>query len=658
MQTLFNFLIRLTAALLAGPSFEAMYDNFCGGGAAGLGCEKGTGFALDGAANHDPHAIAIHSANHPHTEHFTQDIWKIDPLVMTKGRPVGLVWFSPDCKHFSKAKGGKPLSHKIRDLAWVVIKWVKKVSPRVIILENVTEFQTWGPLGKDNMPIKERKGETFKRWVRMLRSYGYTVEWKELVAADYGVPTIRKRLYLMARRDGEPIVWPAPTHAPRHKAFALGLKPWRSAAECIDWDLPCPSIFSRKKELADSTKRRIAIGIMRYVIKSQDPFIVTCNHQGSGFRGQSIKDPFNTITGSRDGHGVVAPIISPYHKQKHKGEVRGQRVDKPLQTVDTQNRHALVTPFLAGVGGPEGSGRPRKAKEPLNSVLTENHQALLIPILAGVGGRAGQSAPRSVKQPMGTTTSKADVALVLPHLVGIDHNQRSSDRAEDPKNPLTTIVTENRHALVNAFVMRHSKGSKSRSPKDPLSTQTTKEHESVGMAFLNKHYTGVVGQSVTKPLGTVTGKDHHSLDVAFVSKFRGTNVGSDAREPVATITAGGMHVAEVRAFLLKYYDTAVGQDIKSPAHTITTKDRLGLVTVKGVDYQIVDIGLRMLKPKELLRAQFGKYADEFILLGNQEQQVKAIGNSVCPEVAEALVRANVKLRKVPTSFSSNFKAAA
>lgn len=274
---------------------ELVVNLFAGGGGASTGIEEAIGRPVDIAINHAEDAVSLHKVNHPHTAHFCSDVFEIDPISVTHGRSVGLLWASPDCKHFSKAKGGKPVSNKIRSLAWVVVKWAEQVQPRIICLENVEEFQTWGPLGKDGKPCKKRKGQTFQRWVSALRGLGYNVEWKELRASDYGTPTIRKRFFLVARRDGQPIVWPQPTHGDpkRKETKAKGLKPWRTAAECIDWTLPCPSIFDRKKPLADNTLRRIAKGIVKYVIEAQEPFIVKFRFNSDG---SSIAEPMPTIT--------------------------------------------------------------------------------------------------------------------------------------------------------------------------------------------------------------------------------------------------------------------------------------------------------------------------------------------------------------------------
>lgn len=486
---------------------ELIVDNFAGGGGASLGIEMAFGRPVDIAINHDPEAVAMHTANHPHTRHFCESVWDIDPRKVTRGQPVGLAWFSPDCKHFSKAKGGKPVNKNIRGLAWVAVRWAATVKPRVIVLENVEEFQTWGPLTAEDKPCPKRKGLTFRRWVRELEKHGYHVEWRQLRACDFGAPTIRKRLFLIARCDGLPIAWPAPTHGE-------GLQPYRTAAECIDWSHSCPSIFTRKRPLAEATLRRIARGVQRFVLEAGEPFIVTCNHGGEGFRGQGMDHPFKTVTAARDAHGVVAPYFIPRH-----------------------------------------------------------------------GERAGQDPrTRSVSVPMPTITATANGA-----------------------------------SLVSAFMAKHFGGNES--PGWPL----------------------------IRPISTVTARDHHAIVTSHLLKLRNNCDGQDNREPLHTVATGG-HFGEVRAFLVKYYGTAVGQDIRDPMHTVTAKHRMGLVTLEGEDYQLVDIGMRMLEPRELYRAQGfpDSYKIDPSVNGrrlSKAAQVRMCGNSVCPPVACAVVSANVGIEQ-------------
>lgn len=477
---------------------ELIVDNFAGGGGASIGIERALGRAVDIAINHDPASVEMHSANHPHTRHLCESVWEVDPVDVTAGRPVGLAWFSPDCTHFSRAKGAVPVSKKIRGLAWVVIKWVKRLrkatgqGPRVIILENVREFETWGPLNDDGRPCPIRKGQTFKRWLACLRREGYTVEMKVLDAADFGAPTHRRRLFLVARRDGEPIVWPTPTHGDPKKCAAQGRKAWRTAAEVIDWRLTCHSIFLTKEEakkvgvkrpLADKTMQRIARGIQRYVIDNPKPFIIpACG-------------------------GFDAPFV------------------------------------------------------------------------AGVGGRAGQSHETGMDQPVGTVTAKNDRALICPTLVGTG-----------------------------------------------------------GSAYAGKP------RPADGPMGTVLPNSRQAVAAAFLSHFnQGGKQESGADEPMRTVTSGGLHAAEVRAFLIKYYGQGIGQEATEPLHTVVSVDRFGLVQVHGEPYRIVDIGLRMLTPRELANAQ--GFPATYILTGTARNQVARIGNSVSPPVAEALARANMGARR-------------
>ena len=332
-----------------GAVVELIVDNFAGGGGASTGIELATGRSVDIAINHDPAAIAMHRANHPSSKHYCENVWDVDPVEACAGRPVGLAWFSPDCKHFSKAKGGKPVEKAIRGLAWVAIRWAKLVRPRVIILENVEEFTTWGPL-IGNRPDPTRKGQTFRRFVHALKRYGYCVEWNELRACDYGAPTIRKRFFLIARCDGLPIVWPEPTHGDPSTLFVASgiLHPWRTAAEIIDWTIPCPSIYDRKKPLCKNTMRRIARGLRKFVLEHPQPYIV-------------------------DDH--IAPFLIQYHTEQSGKEVRGQALDKPLMTADSSNRYGLVTALLIKY---YGQGEGQSLREPLHTITTKDRFGLVI----------------------------------------------------------------------------------------------------------------------------------------------------------------------------------------------------------------------------------------------------------------------------------------
>jgi len=422
---------------------EIIVDNFAGGGGASTGIELATGRSVDIAINHDPASIAMHKANHPTTEHYCESVWEVNPRKATFGRPVALCWLSPDCKHFSKAKGGKPVEKTIRGLAWVAVKWAATVRPRVIILENVEEFKTWGPLTKDGYPDPKQKGRTFNSFINALERHGYHVEWRELRACDYGAPTIRKRFFLIARCDGQPIVWPEPTHgAPEGLMVKSGrLKPWRTSAEIIDWSLSCPSIFERKKPLAENTMRRIARGIVKFVIEDPQPFVIKVNHHGLGFRGQSIDEPLQTIT-SKNGWGIVAPFLAQYHTETAYSEVRGQTLKEPILTLDTSNRYGLVAAFLAKHYGGNYTGPGTPMNAPVHTVTTTDHNALVVSHLTKMySTNIGQS----LYEPLHTVTSGGnkfgEVRAFLTQYNG-------SSIGQDLREPLNTISTHDRFGLV------------------------------------------------------------------------------------------------------------------------------------------------------------------------------------------------------------------
>nr|WP_207627726.1 MULTISPECIES: DNA cytosine methyltransferase [Bacillaceae] len=355
---------------------EIVVDNFAGGGGASTGIEMATGLSVDIAINHDPAAIAMHKANHPDTEHYCESVWDVDPVKAVKGRKVGLAWFSPDCKHFSKAKGGKPVDKNIRGLAWIAVKWAIAVKPRVIMLENVEEFKTWGPL-KDGYPDEAKKGKTFQSFVKALKALGYEVQFKELRACDYGAPTIRKRFFMIARCDGCPIEWPEPTHGdPQSLPVQTGrLQPWRTASEIIDWDIGTPSIFERKKPLAENTLRRIARGIERFVINNPKPFIVRIGQTGfGGDRLQySLEKPLTTITTKAE-HCLVTPFLATYYTETTENGVRGQTLQEPIATIPTANRFGLVNAFLMKY---YGSDVGQSIKEPLHTITTRDRFGLV-----------------------------------------------------------------------------------------------------------------------------------------------------------------------------------------------------------------------------------------------------------------------------------------
>lgn len=644
---------------------EIIVDNFAGGGGASTGIEMALGRCVDVAINHDAEAIQMHSMNHPQTRHYCESVWDVDPLEVTQGRPVGLGWFSPDCKHFSKAKGGKPREKRIRGLAWIVLRWVALVRPRVIMLENVEEFRTWGPLLESGQPCPKRKGKTFKSFIHQLQEKGYRVEHRELRACDFGAPTIRKRLFLIARCDGQPIVWPSPTHgAPTSPEVLSGvLKPWRTAAECIDWSIPCPSIFERARPLAEATMKRIARGIRRYVVDAADPFIVKCNHTSNRtvydcFRGSSIHEPLKTVTAS---HGMA---VAMPHVTKFRAGAVGSSLDEPLHTVTaggeqarpgTGNAMGVVVPYLTEHAN-GSTQRNFPADEPLRTQCAEvkgGHFAVVAPTLiqVGYGERKGQ-APRALDlaRPLGTVTAQGGKHALVSAFMAKHYGGGYEGAGAPLGGPSHTITTADHHALVTAHLMTNTTGHSGAAADTPVPTLTTGAQQGLISAQL-VGCGGRAGQSrprdVAEPAQTLTAKADSCLVTSNLVKLRGQCTGSAAEEPVATVTASGTHVGEVRAFLVKYYGQGgQDQDARDPMHTIPTKDRLGLVTVAGQEYQIADIGMRMLEPHELYAAQ-GFPADYIIaptINGRRlpkHAQVRMCGNSVCPPLAAALVRANL-----------------
>lgn len=538
---------------------ELIVDNFAGGGGASTGIELATGYSVDIAINHDPEAIKMHKANHPNTMHYCENVWAVDPVKACDGHPVGLAWFSPDCKHFSKAKGGKPKDKNIRGLAWVALRWAGLVRPRVIMLENVEEFKTWGPLNRRHHPIKSKQGYTFNKFVQQFSELGYDVQFKELIAANYGTPTMRKRFFMIARCDGKPIVWPKPTHAPAdsEEVKAGLLKPYVGAYTQIDFSRPCPSIFDTSEEikekygiravrpLAIKTMERIARGLKKFVIDNPEPFIIQCNHGGER-RPNDIREPMPTITG-KHGYGIVEPTLAPY------------------MGTNTTNH-------------PGGN-----CKDPIHTITTGNQQCLISPTLIQYHSE----------------TVKGEV------------------RGQTIEEPIMTVDGSNRYGLVTSFLHKYYDGG----------------------------YKGA-GENIENPLPTVTAWDHNSVVTANLIQMNNHCDGRDMRDPIPTITAGDGHFGEVRAFLIKYYGQGTGQDINEPLDTVTSRDRFGLVTIDGTDYQIVDIGLRMLEPRELYGCQ-GFPADYIIdhdYTGKtypRSEQVRRCGNAVCPPIPAAMVRANL-----------------
>lgn len=516
---------------------EIIVDNFAGGGGASTGIELATGRPVDIAINHDPEAIRMHMANHPYTEHYQASVWDIDPVEVCRGRPVGLAWFSPDCKHFSRAKGGKPVSKNIRGLAWIVLRWAAKVSPRVIILENVPEFVTWGPVRKGK-PVKSKSGQTFNKWLTQLRELGYEIKYQKLKACDYGAPTIRERFFLVARRDGQPIVFPKPTHGEGDN-----LKPYRTAAECIDWTIPCKSIFGRKKPLAANTMRRIARGLDKFTIKGASPFIMANN---TGNIGKSVNEPTPTITmGNRN--FLTMPHISKFY-----GGVTGSKVSEPLGTVTAIDHNALTA-----------------------AQLIQYHS----------------------------------------------ETAKSETRGQSLNEPIMTVDASPRYALTAAHIV--------------------------------KYYSGDNYSSANEPLHTITTKDRNALVESHLCILRRNEDCRSAEKPLPTITTSGAHFAVIRTKVEKYYKNKnfgnwreVRKLLNDYCGYSLAEDEILLLEIAGDWYFIFDIGMRMLEPRELYRAQ--GFPEDYIIdrdnTGKEysrKEQVARCGNAVPPPFAEALVRANL-----------------
>lgn len=641
-----------------GPAM--IVDCFAGGGGASTGIENALGRSPDAAINHNPDALALHEANHPETKHYINSIYAVDPDEVCKGRKVGLAWFSPDCKHFSKAKGGKPVEKGIRDLAFVVVHWAERVRPDVIMLENVEEFKTWGPLTKDHQPDPERKGETFRKWAGDLKRLGYKIEWRELRACDYGAPTIRKRLFVIARCDGRPIVWPEPSHgAPDSQEVIDGQrKPWRTAAECIDWSRPCPSIFDTsdqikekhglrsQRPLATNTLARVARGMKRYVLDAENPFIVTTDTRttspsltrfNGGATGQDLRDPIATITANsfikRPGGAAPLGIIAPT-LIRHFGQSIGQNISAPMPTI------------MAGGGGKTG---------------------IVTPSLMSMKGTARRSSAIDAPHPT-VLAGGGHSALIAPVLTYAQHGGASRD-ARDPHHTICANNKDQNSLIVPTLIQTGYGERKGQAPR---------------------------ALNIGAPLGTVVaGGIKHATAAAFLAQQNGgpnmdANAGRDPREPLSTVTAAGSQQTPVAAFFAKYYGNGDGARHDEPLHTITTKDRMAhtqaemaappfssdhhdrarevaeflrahdawdggeyvTLAIDGTTYVIVDIGLRMLTPRELFNAQ--GFPSDYVIEGVWENsgddwafksfpknvQVSCCGNSVAPAMAESLARAN------------------
>ncbi|MGO2489890.1 MAG: DNA cytosine methyltransferase [Pseudomonas taetrolens] len=643
---------------------EIVVDFFCGGGGAGTGLEMGLGRAVTVAKNHSPAAISMHTVNHPHAKHFTTDVFDGDPDTECGGRAVGWFHMSPDCTHHSQAAGGQPRKREIRNLSWIGLKWAGKKRPRVISLENVKQILQWGPLVAKRckatgrvvklgggiaepgevvpvseqflVPNQKRRGQTWAVFVAELQRLGYAVEWRVIKACDFGAPTSRERLFMIARCDGQPIVWPEPTHA---KNPVKGQQKWRTAAECIDWTIPSKSIFGRKKDLAPATLRRVAKGMRKFVLDSANPFIVPIANW-SGESVQSADEPLRTVTSWPRGgsFAMASPIIAP---ATHQGSDRINDPHAPLPTITCANRGemTLISPVMIGAGGPEYSGKPVAADQPVGTLMTQNHRAIAAAHL--VKFRFADEG-KALDEPLPTITSGGNYKRPAgaAHAMGIStvfmaqmNGGFNTTAAKSIEDPMTTVTnTGSQQQLVTANLVHLRGNCDARDLNDPLHTISAGgTHHGLMTAFLDRQFGASIGQSLDEPAPTITagGGGKSSLVELQLSP---------------EVEAGALRVA---AFLISYYGTENVSGANEPAPTITTRDRLALVTVtiKGTPYVIVDICLRMLQPAELYKAQ-GFPGDYIISHGadgkpfTKTQQVHMCGNSVSPPPMAALARAN------------------
>lgn len=696
---------------------ELIVDNFAGGGGASVGIELATGRPVDIAINHDADAIAMHSVNHPYTKHYQEDVFAIDPEKVTGGRPVGIAWFSPDCKHFSRAKGNKPVEHKIRGLSWVILKWaLSGVAPRCIFMENVEEIQTWGPLIADadgkSRPDPARSGETFKAFVgmlsdgvdpdcpalseaceflkiergsaeeqRLIRGLGYKVEFRTIRACDVGAPTIRKRFYLVARNDGKPIVFPKQTHGK-----GKGLKPYRTAAECIDFSIPCPSIFERKRPLVKNTLRRVARGLDKFVIKNPKPYIlemnfdnplqdvdkpmstqtsanhhylvtpslVQVNHSGESLRGQILCDTFPTVT-QKHGFGVSTPVLV---ECSHKSGTGIHSASDPLNTQTSKACFAASTPFLTKF---QQLSLGQDANKPLDTVMPGATRfgavtPYLVPI--GYGENKGQ-APRvnSVEDPISTVVSSCKQYLCAPSLIQYHSEQSAGEvRGQKVSVPVMTVDGSPRYGLNSLFLSKYfgGEGAKASSADDPVPTVTAKDHNALAATNLVHYYGGADHASKSDlPLPTVTTLPRHYLTASNLCVLRKNMDGKTVKEPMPTLTTSAGHFAEVRTYLLPidggqelYHWNEVRALLNEYAGYTIGENEILIIEIAGTPYFIGDIGMRMLKAEELKLAQ-GFPVDYVIDIErhigkkySEAKQIARLGNAVCPPVATALIRAN------------------
>ena len=660
---------------------ELIIDNFAGGGGASVGIELATGRPVDIAINHDADAIAMHSVNHPYTQHFQEDVFAINPEEVTGGRPVGIAWFSPDCKHFSRAKGNKPVEHKIRGLSWVIIKWaMSSVAPRCIFMENVEEIQTWGPLITDadgkSRPDPERSGETFKAFVgmlsdgvdpdcpalaeaceflkiergsaeeqRLIKGLGYKLEFRTIRACDLGAPTIRKRFYLVARNDGKPIVFPKATHGK-----GKGLKPYRTAAECIDWSIPCPSIFERKKPLVKNTLRRVARGLDKFVIKNPKPYILEMNFDNPF---QDVDRPMSTQT-SANHHYLITPELVQVN---HSGDsLRGQKVDDTFPTITQKHGFGVATPVLVECSHKNGPG-VHGVDAPMNTQTGKACFAVETPYLTKFQQHSlGQDAEKPLDTVMpGATRFGAVTPFLTP--IGYGEAKKQAPRVNSVNEPVSTVVSSCKQYLTTPYLSKYfsGEGAKASGASDPVPTVTAKDHNSLVAANIVHYYGGADHASKgDAPIPTVTTLPRHYLCASNLCVLRKNMDGKSLDDPMPTLTTSAGHFAEIRTYLLPvdnnaqdlYHWNEVRLLLNEYAGYSIKENEILIIEIAGTPYFIGDIGMRMLKAEELKLAQ-GFPVDYIIDIErhigkkySEAKQIARLGNAVCPPVAAALIRAN------------------
>lgn len=614
-------------------------DSFAGGGGASTGIEMATGHPVDVAINHNEAAIMMHRRNHPFTEHYIEDVWQVEPEDAVRGRHVRLAWFSPDCKHFSRAKGKALVDKKIRGLAWVVLKWAAKVRPDVIMLENVPEFVTWGPVRKGK-PVKSKAGQTYRKWYKQLEDLGYKIETREICAADLGAPTIRTRFHLIARCDGRPIVFPEPTHAPRDSAAVKSglLKPWRAAAEVIDFSAPCPSIFESKETIKEqygltvkrplkpNTLQRIARGLDKFVIKSAEPFIVPRGYgekEGQKPRVHDINEPLSTVVGSTKQY-LCDPLLTPYHMHNHQNAA-GTSMNDPVNTITGTGSQMViepkVTPFICQQ---KFDNAAQDIKNPLSTVTAVGSHEVAEPILSPyVMSNNTGNACHGMDEPVPTITTGDRNFVIAPSLIQYHSEQSKKEvRGQRVDAALNTVDGSNRYGLSAAWLTQYFSG--------------------------DGHY-----HSVEKPLATITTMEREGVTCAHLAHFKGKDKGQNPLDPLMTVTARDGQFADIRTMLVKWdgrTDLGYWSEVRKLLNTYCDydikDDEILLLNIRGIWYYISDIGLRMLAPRELYDAM--GFPHDYIIdrdvKGNpisRGDQVARCGNAVCPAVAEALVRANL-----------------